>query len=154
MTMQITIETLARVPAFAAAVRELEAGQLAERQARIDDWLDFRAKWHAEQIELAARADEAHKQLEEMRGRMLALERETDQATSAARWKATRDLERERRMESAILAESDARLPQFRAWAERAGNLGNLATFEQVVAFAGAAAPAPSARQAREVARL
>ena len=43
-----TLETLARVPAFAAAVRELEAGQLAERQAQIDALAAFRAQWHAD----------------------------------------------------------------------------------------------------------
>lgn len=150
----IIIETLAKTPAFAAALRELEAGQLAERQAQIDAWLDFRAQWHAEQMELAARADATHKRLEEMRSRLQELERESDQANSAARWKATRDLERERHMEAAILAGADPRLAQFRAWAARADNLANVATYEQVVAFAGTAAPAPDTRQAREASRL
>ena len=152
--MQFTIETLAKTPAFAAALRELEAGQLAERQAQIDALAAFRLQWHAEIAALDARAQSARREADELRGRMLEVQQDADAANSALLWNSTRATERDRALEAVILATADPRLAQFRAWAARAANLAGLATFEQVAAFAGAAAPAPNARQAREVARL
>lgn len=149
-----TLETLARVPAFAAAVRELEAGQLAERQAQIDALAAFRAEWHSEVIQLGERAQAARREADELRARLLEVERDADAANSAALWRSTRATEQDRALEAVILAGADPRLAQFRAWAARAANLAGMATYEQVAAFAGAAAPAPNARQAREVARL
>jgi hypothetical protein len=149
-----TLETLARVPAFAAALRDLEAGQLAERQAQIDALAAFRVRWHAELAALDAQAQSARREADELRGRMLEVEREADAANSALLWRSTRATEQDRALEAAILATADPRLAQFRAWAARAANLAGMATYEQVAAFAGAAAPAPNARQAREVARL
>ncbi len=149
-----TLETLARVPAFAAAVRELEAGQLAERQAQIDALAAFRLQWHAEIAALDARAQSARMEADELRARAMESQTEADAANSALLWRSTRATERDRALEAAILATADPRLAQFRAWAARAANLAGLATFEQVAAFAGAAAPAPNARQAREVIRL
>ena len=149
-----TLETLARVPAFAAAVRELEAGRLAERQAQIDELAAFRAEWHNEVMQLAECAQTARRAADELRAQVLELQTEADRANSAALWRTTRATERDRALEAAILATADPRLAQFRAWAARAANLAGVATFEQVAAFAGAAAPAPNARQAREVARL
>ena len=64
-----TLETLARVPAFAAAVRELEAGQLAERQAQIDALAAFRLQWHADIAALDARAQSARREADELRAR-------------------------------------------------------------------------------------
>lgn len=142
-----TLETLARVPAFAAAVRELEAGQLAERQAQIDALARFRLQWHAEIAALDARAQSARREADELRARMLEFQSEADRANSEALWRSTRATERDRALEAAILAGADPRLMQFRAWAARAGNLAAAATYEQ-----GAAAL--NARQAREVARL
>lgn len=142
-----TLETLARVPAFAAAVRELEAGQLAERQAQIDALAAFRAEWHSEVIQLGERAQAARREADELRARLLEVERDADAANSAALWRSTRATEQDRALEAVILAGADPRLAQFRAWAARAGNLAGVATYEQ-----GAAAL--NARQAREVARL
>lgn len=149
-----TLETLARVPAFAAAVRELEAGQLAERQAQIDALALYRAQWHAEIAALDARAQAARRDAEALRARALEFQQDADAANSALIWNSTRATERDRALEAAILATADPRLMQFRAWAARAANLAGVATFEQAAAFAGTAAPAPSARQAREVGRL
>lgn len=149
-----TLETLARVPAFAAAVRELEAGQLAERQAQIDALAAFRVKWHADIAALDARAQSARREADELRARALEVQHDADAANSALLWNSTRATEQDRRLEAVILAGADPRLAQFRAWAARAANLAAVATFEQVAAFAGAAAPAPNARQACEVARL
>lgn len=149
-----TLETLARVPAFAAAVRELEVAQLAERQALIDDLTRFRAQWHAEIASLDAKAQSARMEAEALRARALEFQQDADAANSALLWSSTRATERDRALEAVILAGADPRLAQFRAWAARAANLAAVATFEQVAAFAGAAAPAPNARQACEVARL
>lgn len=143
----ITIETLAKTPAFAAALRELEAGQLAERQAQIDALAVFRAQWHNEIAALDARAQSARQEADELRARMLEAEREADAANSALLWKSTRATEQDRAQEAAIMATADPRLMQFRAWAARAANLAGLATYEL-----GAAAL--NARQAREVSRL
>lgn len=143
----ITLETLAKTPAFRAALAELEAGQLAERQAQIDALAAFRAQWYGEIAALDARAQSAAAELNELRARMLEIEREANQANSALLWRSTRATEQNRALEAAILATADPRLPQFRAWAERAANLAGVATYEQ-----GAAAL--KARQAREVARL
>ena len=142
-----TLETLARVPAFAAAVRELEAGRLAERQAQIDALAAFRAEWHNEVMQLAECAQTARRAADELRAQVLELQTEADRANSAALWNSTRATERDRALEAAILATADPRLMQFRAWAARAANLAAVATYEQ-----GAAAL--NARQAREVARL
>jgi len=142
-----TLETLARVPAFAAAVRELEAGQLAERQAQIDALAAFRLQWHAEIAALDARAQSARREADELRARMLEFQSEADRANSEALWRSTRATEQDRALEAVILAGADPRLMQFRAWAARAANLAAVATYEQ-----GAAAP--NARQAREVSRL
>lgn len=142
-----TLETLARVPAFAAAVRELEAGQLAERQAQIDALAAFRAEWHSEVIQLGERAQAARREADELRARLLEVERDADAANSAALWRSTRATEQDRALEAVILAGADPRLAQFRAWAARAANLSSVATYEQ-------AAAALNARQAREVARL
>lgn len=142
-----TLETLARVPAFAAAVRELEAGQLAERQAQIDALARFRLQWHAEIAALDARAQSARREADELRARMLEFQSEADRANSEALWRSTRATEQDRALEAVILAGADPRLMQFRAWAARAANLAAVATYEQ-----GAAAL--NARQAREVARL
>ncbi|HRP24247.1 hypothetical protein [Thauera sp.] len=150
----ITIETLAKTPAFAAALRELEAGQLAERQAQIDALTTFRAEWHSEVIQLGERAQAARREADALRARLLEVERDADAANSAALWRSTRATERDRALEAAILAGADPRLMQFKVWAARAANLAGVATYEQVAAFAGAAAPAPNARQARAVARL
>lgn len=152
--MQITIETLAKTPAFAAALRELEAGQLAERQAQIDALAAFRAQWHNEIAALDARAQTARREADQLRARMLDVERDADAANSALLWKSTRATEQDRALEAAILATADPRLAQFRAWIARAGNLAGVATYETVSAFAGAVAPVPNVRQAREVARL
>lgn len=143
----LTLETLARVPAFAAAVRELEAGQLAERQAQIDALAAFRAEWHSEVIQLGERAQAARREADELRARLLEVERDADAANSAALWRSTRATEQDRALEAVILAGADPRLMQFRSWAARAANLAGVATYEQ-----GAAAL--NARQAREVARL
>lgn len=142
-----TLETLARVPAFAAAVRELEVAQLAERQALIDDLTRFRAQWHAEIAALDAKAQSARMEAEALRARALEFQQDADAANSALIWNSTRATERDRALEAAILATADPRLMQFRAWAARAANLAAVTTFEQ-----GAAAL--NARQAREVARL
>ena len=142
-----TLETLARVPAFAAAVRELEAGQLAERQAQIEAMAAFRVKWHAEIAALDARAQSARREADELRARALEVQQDADAANSALLWNSTRATERDRALEAAILATANPTLPQFRAWAARAANLAAVATYEQ-----GAAAL--NARQAREVARL
>ena len=142
-----TLETLARVPAFAAAVRELEAGQLAERQAQIDALARFRLQWHAEIAALDARAQSARREADELRARMLEFQSEADRANSEALWRSTRATEQDRALEAVILAGADPRLMQFRAWAARGANLAAVATYEQ-----GAAAL--NARQAREVARL
>ena len=149
-----TLETLAKTPAFAAALRELESGQLAERQAHIDALAAFRAQWHADLAALDARAQSARREADELRGRMLEVQQDADAANSALLWNSTRATERDRALEAAIMAGADPRLMQFKAWAARAANLAGVATFEQVAAFAGAAAPAPNARQAREVIRL
>lgn len=150
----ISIETLAKSPAFAAAIRELEAAQLAERRAQIDALADFRAQWHGELADLNAKAQEARRKLDEQRALMLEAERASDEANSAALWRATRLMQQDRRLEAAILAGADPRLEQFRAWAARAANLAGLATYEQVAAFAGTTVPPSNARQAREVCRL
>ena len=142
-----TLETLARVPAFAAVVRELEAGQLAERQAQIDALARFRLQWHAEIAALDARAQSARREADELRARMLEFQSEADRANSEALWRSTRATEQDRALEAVILAGADPRLMQFRAWAARGANLAAVATYEQ-----GAAAL--NARQAREVARL
>lgn len=142
-----TLETLARVPAFAAAVRELEAGRLAERQAQIDELAAFRAEWHAEVMQLAECAQTARRAADELRAQVLELQTEADRANSAALWRTTRATERDRALECAILATADPGLAQFRAWAARAANLAAVATYEL-----GAAAL--NARQAREVSRL
>lgn len=147
MQQAFTLETLARVPAFAAAVRELEAGQLAERQAQIDALALYRAQWHAEIAALDARAQAARRDAEALRARALEFQQDADAANSALIWNSTRATERDRALEAAILAGADPRLMQFRAWAARAANLAAVATYEQ-----GAAAL--NARQAREVARL
>lgn len=149
-----TLETLARVPAFAAAVRELESAQLAERQAQIDALAAFRVKWYAEIAALDARAQSARREADELRARALEVQQDADAANSALLWNSTRATERDRALEAAIMAGADPRLMQFKAWAACAANLAAVATFEQVAAFAGAAAPAPNARQAGEVARL
>lgn len=154
MQQAFTIETLAKTPAFAAALRELEAGQLAERQAQIDALAAFRAQWHADLAALDARAQAARREAEALRARALEFQQDADAANSALIWNSTRATERDRALEAAILATADPRLAQFRVWAARAANLAAVATYEQVAAFAGAAAPAPNARQAREVARL
>ena len=142
----ITIETLAKTPAFAAALRELEAGQLAERQAQIDELAAFRAEWHNEVMQLAECAQTARRAADELRAQVLELQTEADRANSAALWRTTRATERDRALEAAILAGADSRLMKFRAWAARAANLAGVASYEQ--------AAAPNARQAREVARL
>lgn len=147
MQQAFTLETLARVPAFAAAVRELEAGQLAERQAQIDALAAFRAQWHADLAALDARAQAARREAEALRARALEFQQDADAANSALLWNSTRATERDRALEAAILATADPQLMQFRAWAARAANLAGVATYEQ-----GAAAL--NARQAREVARL
>lgn len=149
-----TLETLAKTPAFAAALRELEAGQLAERQAHIDALAAFRLQWHADIAALDARAQSARREADELRARALEVQQDADAANSALLWSSTRATERDRALEAAIMAGADPRLMQFKAWAARAANLAAVATFEQVAAFAGAAAPAPNARQAREVSRL
>ena len=150
----ITLETLAKTPAFAAALRELEAGQLADRQAQIDALAAFRATWHNEIAALDARAQTARREADQLRARMLDVERDADAANSALLWKSTRATEQDRALEAAILATADPRLAQFRAWAARAANLAGVATYETVSAFAGAVAPMPNVRQAREVSRL
>lgn len=150
----ITLERLAQTPAFLAAVAELEAGQLEERQAQIDALAAYRAQWHGEIAALDARAQSARRELDELRARMLEIEREADAANSAALWRSTRATEQGRALEAAILATADPRLAQFRAWAARAANLARVATYETVSAFAGAVAPVPNVRQAREVAGL
>lgn len=149
-----TLETLAKSPAFAAALRELETGMLAERQAQIDALAAFRVKWHADIAALDARAQSARREADELRARALEVQQDADAANSALLWNSTRATERDRALEAAILAGANPTLPQFRAWAARAANLAAVATYEQVAAFAGAAAPAPNARQACEVARL
>ncbi len=150
----ITIETLAKTPAFAAALRELEAVQLAERQAQIDALAAFRAQWHADLAALDARAQAARREAEALRVRALEFQQDADAANSALIWNSTRATERDRALEAAILAGADPRLMQFKVWVARAANLAGVATYEQVAAFAGAAAPAPNARQARAVSRL
>ncbi|MBC9070955.1 hypothetical protein IAI53_03170 [Thauera sp. CAU 1555] len=150
----ITIEALAKTPAFAAALRELEAGQLADRQAQIDAWRAYRAQWHAEQAEFAARAHAVRQELDQARARVRDLEQQADRANSEALWSATRATERDRALESSIVAGADPQLHLFRAWAARAANLAGVATYETVAAFAGSAAPATNAGLAREVARI
>lgn len=93
-----TLETLARVPAFAAAVRELEAGQLAERQAQIDALAAFRAQWHAEIAALDARAQSARREADELRARALEVQQDADAANSALLWNSTRATEQDRRL--------------------------------------------------------
>ena len=149
----ITIETLAKAPAFAAIVRELEAAQLAERQAAIDALEAFRAEWSAEIAAIDARAQAARRKLDALRAEVQEAEREHDEANSALLWRSTRATQKDRQLEAAILACADPRLAQFRAWAERAANLANVASYEQAAAFAGAP-PASKARQSREVCRL
>ena len=142
-----TLETLAKTPAFAAALRELEAGQLAERQAQIDALAAFRLQWRADIAALDAQAQSARREADELRARALEVQQDADAANSALLWNSTRATERDRALEAAILATANPTLPQFRAWAARAANLAAVATYEQ-----GAAAL--NARQAREVARL
>lgn len=150
----ITFETLAKTPAFAAAMRDLEAVQLAERQAQIDALAAFRVRWHADLAALDAKAQSARREADELRARAMEVQQDADAANSALLWNSTRATEQDRRLEAAIMAGADPRLAQFAVWAARAANLAAVATFEPVVAFSGAAAPATNARQSHEVSRL
>lgn len=150
--MQITIDQLARTPAFAKAFRQFEAEQMAERQAQIDALARFREGWHAEVEASCAKARAAAARLDELHALLKVAEQAYNEANSATLWSATRATEHERELEAAIIAGADPRLLQFRAWAFRAKNLAGCATFE--AAHAGCAAPPTKTRRALETGAL
>lgn len=146
MTMQITIDQLSRTPAFAKAFRQFEAEQLAERQAQIDALAGFREQWHAEVEASCEKARAAAVRLDEAHALLATAQAEYASANSTALWRATRATAQERELEAAIIAGADARLLQFRAWADRAKNLAQCSTFES--ATAGCAASPIKTRRA------
>lgn len=150
--MQITLDRLAKNPAFAKMLKQAEADQLSERQAQIGALSVFREQWHAEVEASCARARAAAARLDELDAMLAVAREEYSEANAAALWRATRATEQERALEASIIAGADPRLLQFRAWASRAKNLAGCATFE--AAHAGCAAPPTKTRRALETGAL
>jgi hypothetical protein len=126
--LNLNLETLMKLPAFAEILREQEDGQLAERQAQINELAAFRTNATAEQARLAAEVQRLDHERAELRARLAQLDAEHGTANGAALWHSTRATQKARNKEAEILAGANPNLLRFRAWADRADNLARIST--------------------------
>lgn len=142
MKTQAILDTLKTVPAFAAIMQEMEDSGLAERQILIEQLAELDAEAVAQLAPLTDEAERRTAEVEDLTYR-LRIANYAKGAAIARAFETSSKLTRERkRIAAIILAGADVRLNRFQAWAARAENLANFASYRaEPIAHNGRAGP-------------
>lgn len=154
----ITLESLRRLPAFAAMLADAETAALKKRQATIDAWHASNEQARKDIAELETIERKRTQEAEKLAAELKAAIEKRDQARLALMGLANKHHRAAIDAEQRIIAGADSRLLHFINWTHRAGNLAGFASHRAgIVGYSGAVpddGQARAASQSRKVASL